>query len=44
VNRADAFMWRAFLLLNAMHRRDVERRDGYPLGDPAFRGELLEAA
>lgn len=43
VNRSDAFMWRNFYLINAMHRDDVSNRDHYPLGDMAWRGEFLEA-
>ena len=43
VNRADAFMWRNFYLINAMHRGDVSARDHYPLGDMAWRGQLLQA-
>lgn len=43
VNRSDGFMWRNFYLINAMHRRDVSSRDHYPLGDMAYRGELLRA-
>jgi radical SAM superfamily enzyme YgiQ (UPF0313 family) len=42
-NRADGFMWRNFYLINAMHRSDVSMRDGYPLGDEAWTGALLEA-
>ncbi|MDB5292935.1 MAG: BchE/P-methylase family protein [Phycisphaerales bacterium] len=43
VNRADAFMWRNFYLINAMHRADVGLRDGYPLGDESWTGPLLPA-
>jgi radical SAM superfamily enzyme YgiQ (UPF0313 family) len=43
VNRADHFMWRNFYLINAMHRSDVSMRDGYPLGDEAWAGPLLQA-
>ena len=43
VNRADAFMWRNFYLINAMHRGDVSMRDEYPLGDEAWTGQLLSA-
>lgn len=42
-NRADGFMWRNFYLINAMHRTDVSMRDGFPLGDEAWTGDLLEA-
>ena len=41
VNRSDAFMWRNFYLINAMHRTDVSLRDRYPLGDEAWQGPLL---
>ena len=43
VNRCDWFMWRNFYLINGMHRNDVSLRDHYPLGDEAWRGELLQA-
>ena len=43
VNRSDPFMLANFLAINAMHQRDVEGRSGLPLGDPGFRGPLLEA-
>jgi radical SAM superfamily enzyme YgiQ (UPF0313 family) len=43
VNRADGFMFRNFFLINALHRADVSGRDGYPLGDMAWNGALLEA-
>lgn len=43
VNRSDAFMWRNFYLINAMHRNDVSLRDHYPLGDQAWQGTLLSA-
>lgn len=43
VNRANGFMWRNFYLINAMHRGDVSMRDGYPLGDEAWAGPLLQA-
>jgi radical SAM superfamily enzyme YgiQ (UPF0313 family) len=39
----DAFVFRNFFLVNAMHRREISLRDGYPLGDEQWRGELLEA-
>ncbi|MEZ5294041.1 MAG: radical SAM protein [Vicinamibacterales bacterium] len=41
VNRGNGFMWRNFYAINAMHRHDVSLRDGYPLGDQAFRGPLV---
>lgn len=43
VNRDNAFMWRNFYLINSLHRGDVSARDGYPLGDLAWQGQLLEA-
>ncbi len=43
VNRSDAFMWRNFYLINALHRTDVSQRDRYPLGDEAWRGPLIPA-
>ncbi|MEQ1694080.1 MAG: radical SAM protein, partial [Gemmatimonas sp.] len=36
VNRSNAFMWRNFFPINAMHRSDVSLRDHYPLGDLAW--------
>ena len=44
VNRADGFMLRNFLLINGMHRAEIAQRDRFPLGDPAWRGPLLEVA
>jgi hypothetical protein len=32
-----------FLAINAMHQVDVSGRNGLPLGDEAWTGELLEA-
>lgn len=43
VNRRGA-MFPAFFTINAMFRAEVRERDGYPLGDEAWRGELLEVA
>ena len=43
-NRSNGFMWRNFYTINALHRADVSGRDGYPLGDGGFTGELLEVA
>ena len=43
VNRSNAFMWRNFFLINAMHRNDVSLRDHYPLGDESWQGQLLSA-
>ena len=38
----DAFVFRNYFLVNAMHRREISQRDGYPLGDENWQGELLE--
>jgi radical SAM superfamily enzyme YgiQ (UPF0313 family) len=42
-NRASAFMWRNFFLINGMLRAEVSARDHYPLGDESDRSPLLEA-
>jgi radical SAM superfamily enzyme YgiQ (UPF0313 family) len=44
VNRANAFMFRNFFMINEMHRREISVRDHFPLGDPAWQGSLLQAA
>jgi radical SAM superfamily enzyme YgiQ (UPF0313 family) len=44
VNRADAFMFRNFFMINGMHRVEVDKRDHFPLGDPTWNGPLLKAA
>ena len=44
VNRADPFMFRNFFVINGMHRVEVGKRDDFPLGDPAWSGELVKAA
>jgi radical SAM superfamily enzyme YgiQ (UPF0313 family) len=38
----DAYVFRNFFLVNAMHRNEISKRDGYPLGDETWRGRLLE--
>ena len=43
VNRTNAFMWRNFYLINAMHRGDVSMRDHYPLGDESWTGPFIPA-
>jgi radical SAM superfamily enzyme YgiQ (UPF0313 family) len=43
-NCADPFMLRNFFLINGMHRVEVGKRDGFPLGDLAWDGTLLKAA
>ena len=32
-----------FWALNLMHRAEVRQRDGFPLGDESWQGQLLEA-
>jgi len=41
VNRRDSFVARSFWAINAMHRWDIDGRNGLPLGDADWRGELL---
>jgi radical SAM superfamily enzyme YgiQ (UPF0313 family) len=43
-NARDAFMWRNFFPINAMHRNEVALRNGYPLGDETADWPLLECA
>ncbi len=43
VNRANAFMWRNFYMINGMHRGDVSLRDHYPLGDESWKGRFIPA-
>ena len=43
VNRANLFMFRLFYPINALFRAEVSQRDFYPLGDEAWRGNLLKA-
>jgi radical SAM superfamily enzyme YgiQ (UPF0313 family) len=42
-NWTDPFMARHFLPINVLHRGDVGRRNGYPLGDEQNPRDLLEA-
>ena len=42
-NCSNAFMFRNYLPINLMHRADVNRRNGYPLGDANWQGTLLPA-
>lgn len=42
-NRNDFFMWRNYFPINWMHRLEVRQRNGYPLGDEAWNGPLVEA-
>lgn len=41
VNRADFFMFRSFFLINGMHRAEIAVRNHHPLGDAAWRGQLV---
>ncbi len=43
-NRADGFMFRNFLPINLMHRKDVSGRNGHPLGDQDWQGKLIEVS
>jgi len=42
-NRSDAFMFRNFFPINFMHGNEINKRNGYPLGDEAWAGQLLVA-
>ena len=44
VNAGNAMMWSGFWTINAMLRAEVDQRDGYPLGDLGWQGELVEAS
>lgn len=43
-NTYDSFMFRNFFGINAMHGKEVNSRNGYPLGDEGWGGKLLEVA
>jgi radical SAM superfamily enzyme YgiQ (UPF0313 family) len=43
VNLRSPWMLLNFLIINAMHQRDVEGRNGLPLGDESWRGKLIKA-
>lgn len=43
VNRQNLYMLANYLVINAMHQRDVEGRSGMPLGDETHQIELIEA-
>jgi radical SAM superfamily enzyme YgiQ (UPF0313 family) len=43
-NHSDAFMLRNYLPINLMHRAEVSKRNGYPLGDENWTGTLIEVA
>jgi len=38
----DSFVFRNFFLVNALHRNEISQRNGYPLGDETWKGQLLE--
>ncbi|MEZ6034212.1 MAG: radical SAM protein [Planctomycetaceae bacterium] len=42
VNYRDPWMLLNFLAINAMHQRDVEGRNGLPLGDQNWHGQLMK--
>jgi len=42
-NRQSALLFAYYFVINAMHRSDVDGRDGLPLGDASWRGSLIEA-
>ncbi len=41
-NRKNGFMLRNYFPINWMHRSDVSGRNGYPLGDENFKGDLIK--
>ncbi|GHS86352.1 B12-binding domain-containing radical SAM protein [Campylobacterota bacterium] len=43
INRGNGFIWRNFWSINLLQRWDVSGRNGYPLGDETWHGELIEA-
>jgi hypothetical protein len=43
VNFRDPWMLLNFVAINAMHQRDVQGRNGLPLGDDNWPGRLLKA-
>ncbi|MBI1766573.1 MAG: B12-binding domain-containing radical SAM protein [Acidobacteria bacterium] len=42
VNAGNWFMWSSFFTINLMFRGEVMQRKDYPLGDEAYKGELLK--
>jgi radical SAM superfamily enzyme YgiQ (UPF0313 family) len=42
LNRGESVLARNFLPINWLHRSELSLRDGFPLGDPAWRGEMIE--
>ncbi len=43
VNFRDPWMLVNFFIINAMHQRDVEGRNGLPLGDASWHGTLIKS-
>ena len=43
VNWRDPWMLMNYLVINAMHQRDVEGRNGLPLGDASWQGRVIPA-
>jgi radical SAM superfamily enzyme YgiQ (UPF0313 family) len=43
INRGDSFMFRHFLPINLMHTFEINKRNGYPLGDECWNKPLLRA-
>ncbi len=41
-NRNDFFMFRNYFPINMMHHNEISSRNGYPLGDASWQGQLLE--
>ncbi len=44
INRSDGFMFRNYFPINFMHSNEINKRNGYPLGDETWRGQILEAS
>ncbi|MBA3531157.1 MAG: B12-binding domain-containing radical SAM protein [Ardenticatenales bacterium] len=44
VNASSPFMWWNFFIINGILRREVSQRDGFPLGDEGYQGELIKAS
>jgi radical SAM superfamily enzyme YgiQ (UPF0313 family) len=42
-NNADGFLRSRYFLINYLHQLEVGNRDGFPLGDESWNGQLLEA-
>ena len=43
-NRADWFLLRTYLFVNALLRVEASQREDYPLGDLGFKGGLVKVA